>query len=165
MSTRQSQSSTRQSQSESLLESLVNQYRKSDSTCGRIQAAHFNDSEFHIQSTEGRTSNDCQKAEHCSVKMDRRSYTGYVIVIVFMCNSIVSDNIGVSNTSCDQWRLAISVSTRTTSDVSTRVLSSAREVNTRASTSARIQSAILTQPTTRQLSSLAIRTITPHIYA
>ena len=53
--------------------------------------------------------------------MDRISYTRYVIVIVSMCNSIVSDNIEVSNTSYDQWRLAISTSTRTTSDVSTRV--------------------------------------------
>ena len=81
-----------------------------------------NNSSFHLQSTEGRIPNDCQKAEHCSfVEMDSLSYTRYVIVVVFMSNSIVSDDIGVSNTSSDQWKLAISVSTRTMSDESTIV--------------------------------------------
>ena len=42
-------------------------------------------------------------------------------MIVLMCNSIVSDNIEVFNTSSDKWRLAISGSTRTRSDGSTRV--------------------------------------------
>ena len=54
------------------------------------------------------------------VEMDSLSIIIYDIVIVFMCNSIVSDTIGVSNASSDQWRLAISVSTRKISDESTR---------------------------------------------
>ena len=53
--------------------------------------------------------------------MDCLSFTRYAIVIAYLCNSIVSDSISVSNTSSDQWTLAISVSTRTMSDVSTRL--------------------------------------------